>query len=81
MIKAIADRIFIRLDPLQKGGIIIDDYHTARNTGVVVSIGERVSRVKEGQHVIFHIFDDLPTCEKDVVAVRENSILGVISND
>ncbi|MBQ8676860.1 MAG: hypothetical protein IJ529_00125 [Alphaproteobacteria bacterium] len=81
MIQAIADRIFIRLDEPASSPLIIDDSRTPRNTGVVLSTGDKVSSVRTGDHVLFHIFDDLPAYDKDVVTVRENSILGVITND
>ena len=33
--------------------------------------------VKVGDKVLFHKWDDLPSPEKDVVVVRESSLLGV----
>lgn len=85
MLKAISDRIFIRLLPdntASSGGIILpDDYHHSRNIGIVKSIGTQVSSVKVGDKVLFHIFDDLPTPDADIVVVRENSILGVFENE
>ena len=85
MIKAITDRVFIKLPPEEEktsGGIIIDyDGPNRRNIGVVISVGEKVRSIKKGDKVLFHIFDDLPGAEKDVVVVRESSILGVISDD
>ena len=79
MVKAIEDRVFIRLDePEQPSGIILrDDITKPRTSGVVVSVGPLVNSVKEGDHVLFHVFDELPTPDKDIVVVREFSILGV----
>ena len=37
--------------------------------------------IKPGDRVLFHVFDELETPVKDVVAVRENSILGVLCDD
>ena len=85
MIKAVADRVFIRLIPdntATSGGIIlIDDYHHSENIGVVESIGDQVTSVKKGDKVLFHQFDELPTFDSDVVVVRENSILGVYEDE
>ena len=85
MVKAIADRVFIRLDKKQdktEGGIILnDDFRRSRTTGIVESIGNNVTSVKIGDKVLFHIFDELPTYDEDVVVVRENSILGVFENE
>lgn len=85
MIKAISDRIFIRLDAKRDktaGGIILnDDYHQSRTVGTVESVGSAVTSVKVGDRVLFHIWDELPTYDENVVVVRENSILGVFEND
>lgn len=84
MITPVSDRIFVRLEPdnAAQGGIIIpDDYHRSRNRGQVESTGPLVTSVKTGDKVLFHMFDELPTPDPDIVVVRENSILGVIEND
>lgn len=85
MIKAIEDRVFIRLDAKNnktEGGIILtDDWRQPRTVGTVESIGDRVTSVKKGDRVLFHIFDELPTYDENVVVVRENSILGVFENE
>lgn len=83
MVKAIMDRVFIKLDEPEKiNGIILpDDITNPRTTGRVVSVGPEVHSVKEGDHVIFHVFDELPVpVEKDVVAVCEYSLLGVFDD-
>ena len=85
MIKAISDRVFIRLDPEKSatdaGIILMDDYHQSRNIGTVESVGSEVSSVKKGDIVLFHMFDELPSYDKEVVVVRENSILGVFEDE
>lgn len=85
MIKAISDRVFIRLEAKPDkttGGIILtEDFHQAETIGIVESIGEKVKAVSIGDKVLFHIFDDLPSYDKNVVVVRENSILGVFENE
>ena len=85
MIKAISDRVFIRLDPEKSatdaGIILMDDYHQSRNIGTVESVGSEVSSVKKGDKVLFHMFDELPSNNKEIVVVRENSILGVFEDE
>ncbi len=85
MIRAVTDRVFIRLPPeteTTEGGIIVPhDGPNERIVGEVISVGDKVKSVKVGDKVLFHIFDDLPSAEKDVVVVRENSILGVFENE
>lgn len=86
MVKAVMDRVFIRLDKKEtatKGGIFLPETADSdRNIGVVESVGEDVSdEIKVGDRVLFHPFDDLPTYDPDVVVVRESSILGVFENE
>ena len=85
MITPVSDRIFIRLEPdndITSGGIIlVDDYHKTRNIGQVEAVGPLVTSVKEGDKVLFHIFDELPTPDPNIVVARENSILGVFEDD
>ncbi len=82
MIKAIADRVLVRLeDETKPDHLIIDTPFAARTIGRVESIGERVTLVKKGDKVLFHIFDELPSPDKDVVVLRENSILGVFTDE
>ncbi|MBR6408988.1 MAG: hypothetical protein IKS23_01930 [Alphaproteobacteria bacterium] len=79
--KAIMDRVLIRLEENEKknGDIFLpDNFEKTRTTGEVLSVGEDVRAVKVGQKVLFHVFDELPTVQKDVVAVRENSLLAIL---
>lgn len=83
MVKAVMDRVFIRLEEEKttKGGIImVESVDNPRTIGVVESIGSDVKCVNVGDKVLFHVFDELPTYDKDVVVVRENSILGVFED-
>lgn len=81
MVKAIMDRVFIRLEPVKADGIIIpDDVKNPRNIGIVESVGEDVKSVKVGDKVVFHCFDELPTPDRDLVVVREFSLLGIIDD-
>ena len=85
MIKAIKDRVFIRLQPQAEkteGGVLLTAAEeTPQTTGVVEGIGPEVTAVKVGDKVLFHMFDELPSYDKEVVVLRENSILGVFEND
>lgn len=81
MVKAILDRVFIRLekkDKVTEGGILLtDNAEEERTIGIVESVGEKVQSVKAGDKVLFHVFDELPTYDPDVVVVRESSLLGI----
>lgn len=83
--QAVMDRVFVRLTPVEKqtsGGIILtDDFEQPRTIGTVESIGPQVTGVAPGDKVLFHVFDELPTYDPNVVVVRENSILGVITDE
>lgn len=82
MIKAIADRVFVRLEADKNPyGIIIDTPYNSRTIGTIESIGPQVKSVKVGDKILFHIFDELPTPDKEVVVLRESSILGVLNDD
>lgn len=80
--QAIMDRVLVRVDKVNQttsGGIVlIDDIKITQKSGVVESIGEDVRSVQKGDKVFFHAFDDLPTIDEDIVAVRERSLLGKI---
>ena len=77
-IKAIADRIFVRLEPEAEktsgGVLLVSDIPEPRTVGVVKGI-------QPGDRVLFHVIDELDTPVTEVVAVRENSILGVLCDD
>lgn len=79
MQKAIMDRVFIKPDEKKQGLIIIQDNDETK-TGVVVSVGNEVKSVKEGDRVIFFKWDDLPALD-GLIAVRESSLLGIIEDE
>ena len=85
MVKAIMDRVFIRLDAkpaTTKGGIFFTQNHEAERTiGTVISVGDGVKSVKAGDKVLFHVFDELPTFDENIVVVRQNSLLGVFEDE
>ena len=83
--RAIGDRVFIRLEAKENkttGGLYLPETsETDRTIGIVESAGEKVTVVKVGDRVLFHIFDELPSNDPDVVVVRENSLLGIIEDE
>lgn len=80
MLKAIEDRLIIKPDRLLSSGLIgIDVEKNIVNQGVVQSIGDKVSLVEIGDHVVFHRFDELPLPQDDLVVIREKSLLGKFS--
>ena len=85
-LQTIMDRVLISLDCPEKktkGGIFFTDEEkgkTARNIGIVESIGEQVHSVKIGDKVFFHSFSELPALEDNLVIVRERSLLGILDN-
>lgn len=80
MLKAIMDRIIIRLDEEASSPLILEENRNVQNRGTVQSIGRDVSLVKPGDRVVFHQFDELPLPETDLVVIREKSLLCVYEN-
>ena len=79
--KAVMDRVFIKLDDEEniRGGILMpESCYENRTIGRVLAVGPEVKAVKVGDRVMFHAFDELPTLKKDVVVVRQNSLLAVL---
>ena len=85
MIKAIKDRVFIRLQPktekTESGLLLTAAEEMPQTTGIIEGIGPEVTAVKVGDRVLFHMFDELPSYDKEVVVLRENSILGVFEDE
>ena len=79
MYRAIMDRVIVQLDADKASSTILNMEEKHRNRGVVLSVGESVHGVKIGDEIVFHRFDELPLAQKDVVVVREKSILGIIN--
>lgn len=52
-----------------------------KTIGVVESVGPDVRSVKVGDKVLFHVFDELPSYDPEVVIVRERSLLGVFTDE
>ncbi|MBE6458334.1 MAG: co-chaperone GroES [Alphaproteobacteria bacterium] len=84
MVKAILDRVFIRIEQptASKGGIFMpENIDNPPTIGIVEAVGPDVGSVCKGDKVLFHVFDELPSYDKDVVVVRESSLLGVFENE
>lgn len=82
MLKAIADRIIVELDSHGESAIIrFRTEDKIVNEGVVLSVGPLVSRIKVGDHIVFHQFDELTLPEKNKVVIREKSVLAIYSEE
>ena len=79
MYRAIMDRVIVQLSADKSSSAILNTEEKHRNRGVVLSVGESVHGVKVGDEIIFHRFDELPLAQKDIVVVREKSILGTVN--
>jgi co-chaperonin GroES (HSP10) len=76
MLKAIADRIIVRLDAPEPSSVIMPEKMlTTRHQGIVESTGPLVSGVQIGDHIVFHQFDELELPQKDLVVIRTSSVL------
>ncbi len=80
MLQAISDRIIIELDSPKTGNLLLPENKALQNSGIVKSIGDKVTWVKNGDHVVFHLFDELPLPEENLVVIRESSILGIYTD-
>lgn len=81
-IKAIMDRVFVRLDKMPQSNVLLpENYEQDRCIGTVESVGEQVRSVKIGDKVLFHVFDELPAPEPDLIVVRERSLLGIFTDN
>ena len=82
MLKAVADRIIVKLDAATQSSLIIADSAVdVRNCGVVQSVGDKVRTIKKGNHIVFHLFDELPLPEDGLVVIREKSVLGIYTDE
>lgn len=77
MQQAIMDRVFVIPDE-KKQTIIIEENEKTKS-GIVQSIGEEVTSVKVGDHVIFKPWE--VEALDNLVAIREKWILGVLIDD
>lgn len=78
MLKAVADRIIVKPDSENESKIILPENEMlTTNKGVVQSVGPLVKKIKCGDHIVFHPFDELKLPDKNLVVVREKSILAI----
>ena len=81
MYKAIKDRVIVRLSDSPQSGQLISLQDNLRDRGIIIDIGAAVKDLHIGDEVVFHIFDELPLPEKNLVVVREKSILGILTTN
>lgn len=66
-IKAIADRIFVRLEPEAEktsgGVLLVSDIPEPRTVGVVESVGGQVKGIKPGDRVLFPVWGGWPAAQ------------------
>ncbi len=77
-INAIRNRLFIRLDDREASPLLSLD-EAPKNCGTVISVGPDVQSVAIGDKVMFHLYDELPTFDKNVVVILESSLLGMFN--
>ena len=51
------------------------------NKGIVLSVGPLVSRIRVGDHIVFHQFDELTLPEENKVVIREKSVLAIYEGE
>lgn len=78
MLKAIKDRIIIKIDEVKNEKLILNDDYLRRESGVVVDVGDKVNSVKVGEHIIFHVFDEISLDDYNLAVIREKSVLAKI---
>ena len=82
MLSAISDRIIVELDS-QNESAIWQPENSAKvvNKGIVLSTGPLVLHIKKGDHIVFHPFDELALPEKNMVVIREKSVLSIYEKE
>lgn len=78
MYKAINDRIIIKYDESEKNNLIVNEDFPRRDRGIVLDIGDKVKSVKKGEHIIFHLFDEIALPTDGLAVIREKSVLAKI---
>ncbi len=82
MLKAIADRIIVQLDSEAQSKVIrLATEAKIVNKGIVLSVGPLVSRIRVGDHIVFHQFDELTLPEENKVVIREKSVLAIYEGE
>jgi chaperonin GroES len=88
MMQAVCDKIFVKIlkKTMSKGGIILPDTVTQsepQNYGLVLSVGEKVEGVKEGDIVMFHPRGGQAVVIDNAVyaVVVYNELYGILQNE
>ena len=81
MDRPIGDRVLLVKDGREdgKGGLVLTDKHQA-TTGKVISVGEDVTEIQDGDHVVFSwdVGNDIKIEGKQLTLMREGDISGII---
>lgn len=84
----LGDRVLVQPDPLDEetaSGLIVKQAWRPETTGVITAIGEKVSSVKVGDHVIFswQVGQEitLNLGEARYLLMRESDLMAVIEGD
>ena len=80
MYKAIKDRIIVRLNESEERILLLPYLPKVKNIGRVEQIGAEVDSVKVGDKVVFHPYDEIPLPEKNLVIIREKSLLAILTD-
>jgi co-chaperonin GroES (HSP10) len=66
----------VRLDAAETSAVIMpENVLKTRHQGIVESTGPSVIGVHTGDHIVFHRFDELELPQKDLVVIKESSVL------
>lgn len=79
MLKAISDRIIVRLAQ-KESSLLLHPDKPYTNKGTVLSVGEKVKFVSPGDEIVFHTFDELPLPEEGLAVIRQSSLLGIYAD-
>ncbi len=81
MLKAVSDRIIVKLEKDEQSKILINNKQEYANTGIVLSIGDKVKGVEIGDKIVFHRFDELPLGDDGLAVIRQKSLLGIYESE
>lgn len=83
MDRPIGDRVLLLKDEREEGegGLVLTDKHKA-TTGKVISVGEDVTDVQDGDHVVFSwdVGNDIKIEGRQLTMMRESDISGIIES-
>lgn len=86
-LRTISDKILVKRDPKQEaiaGQLLLpDEVRKPPRTGIVIAVGDEVTKVRQGEKVFFHEYagyflkesQDLE--ESDLIVMRQDEVLAV----